>query len=381
MKSTRFIIITILLLLFSTITFIACKRIISNEDTVYKNVLNKPLATNQIIFANSVKLTNSVEKIESRTLTYNKYGINKTYSANYTKLKSHELRELVRNLTTYDLEPVGLVIYFSKNIKPNELITQDIVTAFSFYTIKNGDCFHQIYIKDKGVYIIDSNYSIISNLRNSNNSAFILNNIIPASLNSTSFIYINNADNNQVGKSKKDVFLLKEAVFHKNWLKTSSVGKRPVPGGGTGGNSESCGDGPGCESGPYWALCVPVLNSAYYSCGVEPPICERNESYSMLLNSNLYNLNDLNNAYSDLHYILRDSLLYYSSVGNKYIRYYYAISNTIYQETDLAFAYKCFSALPEMNSIISKLLNPDGYENEVLISAEYAEELNSIIND
>ncbi len=380
MKDSKSILKVLVFFVFVVISFITCKRTDSKEDIKNENILNNPLAVNEINFTHPTKLPNSITKIDNKKIIYTKYGLNKTFAANYTILKNNDLRELVRNITNYNLEPIQFVIYFSKNINPYEFITNDIVTAFSFYTIKGGDCFHQLYIRNNGKYIIDTNFSIISNLRNANNSSFIINNILPKSLNSVSFISINNSDDYFANNSKQDFFLLKEAVHYLNWIKSNTMRKAPVPGGGTGGNSQKCGDAPGCEGGPFWTLCAPA-NHGMYSCGIEPPICERNETYLILVNSNSYDINDLNDAYCNLHYKLRDSVLYGSSVGDKYIRYFYAISNIVYQETDLAFAYKCFIALPEMNTIITKLLNPTGHENDVLLSTEFATELNSIMND
>jgi hypothetical protein len=381
---------TNLAILFALISLlvITCKSEKTKEPNPSTQPFSATFRVQSLDFLNTVSNPKWMSNLDSYGGIYRKYSMKDSFYSSFVEINGNEMAEFIRSLTTYDVDARFVVIYLNENPSKVEGFSTENINAISFYTPEgNGNLYHQLYVKSGKGYAMRPDYLFVSNLAASNHMTFLLHKVLPKSLKSNSYICINNKDAAFIPKNSNDGFFMKEALFYSKWAKQYRKGDNqtfaPPTGGDGGTGAEGCGEQDGCKFGLSFKTCTLYPNSNVYQCWSSgDPSCCAVKSFTLCSESGNYNQQNLINAFDvTLHHQFRDQILENSYVGQKYGYYFYAATNTISENATLSFAGHVFNVLPQMNSVINKMLNPTGSENQVLVDSTFAAGLQIIIDD
>lgn len=121
----------------------------------------------------------------------------------------------------------------------------------------------------------------------------------------------------------------------------------------------------------------------YCNPGGEEPPCEEEEEQEVSIQQKRLTEEEAHHIFDlTLHKTFRDEFLRRRTKGQKIVTYYYGISNFV-QPSDVSLTTlgKMIATLPAVNTAITKLLDPELYDDDILIDNELKEDCISILRD
>ncbi len=285
-------------------------------------------------------------------------------SDEFSKLKSS-----ISYLSKQELDPYVIVLYFDRLLSYEMNPKLSDLKGFSVYTHKKKRTYHKLFVNENGIFKEFKGFSAEVSSIHTNHLSTILHKVLTTAIEEEkSFLIL--GDKNYIGNfpnGKRDElgFLLKNLTLNQ----TGGFKDVPQP------PTETC--GPGCSTNPPNSYCVWEFG---HTCKM-PPLCPESIAipivqYATNVPDTLYKAFD-----TTLHYTFRDYFLYDYSLGQKYISYYYEISEFLGEDIPTGLLIQTAYNAYGVNEAISKLLDPSNNGTAIVLNSTLVDNLIDLVND
>jgi hypothetical protein len=265
--------------------------------------------------------------------------------------------------------PFAVVLYFNGEFINTSEISDNNVIGFSYFLISDNRMYHYLYEKVNQSYKVVSPLSFEVGRIFFKQMDFIVLNVLQSysGLIKSYVLFIEEGTSIPNQNQSKNKFLLLLPILERQYIKTKTY----VGYGGYCPPSFPC-PGPLDD-----ASCMVDPNTGIGSClpgcgfSAESGNLQDNDT---IVPTNLYQAFD-----SQLLHNFRDNFMMNSSLGQKYIEYYYALSGYLGDDIPLSLSIQTAWFLYYHNSDIAHLLDTTNHSNDVIINDNFSEALCSLI--
>ncbi|MDB5252460.1 MAG: hypothetical protein JWP27_1629 [Flaviaesturariibacter sp.] len=291
--------------------------------------------------------------------------------------------------------PFMAILYIGKQISRDPAFTDADITAVSTLRVQGNLVQHTFYQKEAGRFVRNKDLSIRISILSDNAIEYIRNNIAFANSANTSVLYLTLGSPISFSSPNHTDFLMKAAQKYVDRKLNRTTGYAAdmsdwykLPDGG------NCQDRFCSTSSPN-STCTRSLEPAYpasFYCLKNPGggsggggggggACSRNEHRDAITAAEAMEADSLSYTYNDpLHYGTEEYLTK-KRLGEKYVQFYYFLSEIYKEKTDLSQMLKTARVLYAFNDRLDALLHPEGHEEEIFLTADMHERILDLFQD
>jgi hypothetical protein len=288
--------------------------------------------------------------------------------------------------------PFMTILYIGKQISKDPAFTDSDISAVSTLRVEGNLIQHNFYQKEGGSFVRNKELSIRISILSDNAIEYIRNNIAFANSANTSVLYLTLGNPISFSSPNHTDFLMRAARKHVNRKLNRGTANAPdmsdwykVPDGG------NCLDRYCSTSSPN-STCTRNLEPAYpatFYCLKNPGggsgggggACSRNEHRDAITAAEAMEADSLSDTYNDPIHYGTEEYLTKKPLGQKYVQFYYFLSDIYKEKADLGQMLKTARVLYAFNDRLDALIHPEGHEGEIFLTPDMREKIQDLFQD